>query len=255
MRGLEGKRAVVTGGGGGIGSAICRRFAEEGVTVAVFDIAEDAARRTAESCGEFGPAGVAYAVDITDSAAVFAAVADFEQTSGPIDILVNNAGWDVASPFVESNPADWERVIAINFVAPLHLHLAIVPGMKERGHGRIINIGSDAARVGSSNQAVYSACKGAIVSFSKALARELASRQIPVNVVCPGPTDTAFFADFADGIEGGEKLRSALERAIPFRRLGQPDDVAPTVVFLASEEAGFITGQVISVSGGLTMVG
>lgn len=255
MRGLDGKRAVVTGGGGGIGTAICRRFAEEGVTVAVFDIAGDAARRTADSCGEVGPAGVPYVVDITDGAAVKAAVDDFEQTSGPIDILVNNAGWDVASPFVESNPADWERVIAINFVGPLNLHLAIVPGMRERGHGRIVNIGSDAARVGSSNQAVYSACKGAIVSFSKALARELASLRIPVNVVCPGPTDTAFFSDFADGVEGGEKLRSALERAIPFRRLGQPDDIAPTVVFLASEDAGFITGQVISVSGGLTMVG
>ena len=147
MRGLDGKRAVVTGGGGGIGSAICRRFAEEGVTVAIFDIAEDAAQKTAESCGEVGPAGVPYVVDITDSAAVTAAVRDFEQTCGPIDILVNNAGWDAAAPFVDTDPAHWERVIAINFMGPLNLHMAIVPGMRERGQGRIVNISSDAARV------------------------------------------------------------------------------------------------------------
>jgi 2-hydroxycyclohexanecarboxyl-CoA dehydrogenase len=255
MRGLEGKRAVVTGGGGGIGTAICRRFAEEGVTVAVLDIDEEAARHTAAALAEVGPAGIPYVVDITSAESVDAVVADFEERHGPIDILVNNAGWDAAKPFVETDPAHWDRVIAVNLVGPLNLHRAIVPGMKERGTGRIVNISSDAGRVGSSDQAVYSACKGAIISFSKALARELASRQIPVNVVSPGPTDTAFFADFADGIAGGEKLRHALERAIPFRRLGQPEDVAPTVVFLASEEAGFITGQVISVSGGLTMAG
>ncbi len=255
MRGLKGKRAVVTGGGGGIGTAICRRFAEEGVTVAVLDIDEQAARRTADSLAEVGPAGIPYVVDITSAESVNAVVADFEERHGPIDILVNNAGWDAAKPFVETDPAHWDRVIAVNLVGPLNLHRAIVPGMKERGEGRIVNISSDAGRVGSSDQAVYSACKGAIISFSKALARELASRRIPVNVVSPGPTDTAFFSDFADGIAGGEKLRQALERAIPFRRLGQPEDIAPTVVFLASEEAGFITGQVISVSGGLTMSG
>lgn len=255
MRGLEGKRAVVTGGAGGIGSAICRRFAEEGVTVAIFDIDESAAARTAASCAIVGPAGVPYRVDITSAEEVEAAVADFEEVHGPIDILVNNAGWDIAAPFVDTDPGQWEKVIAINLMGPLNLHRAIVPGMKERGEGRVINIASDAGRVGSSGQAVYSACKGAIISFSKALARELAPQRIPVNVVSPGPTDTAFFSDFADATPGGEKLRQALERAIPFRRIGQPDDIAPTVVFLASSEAAFMTGQVISVSGGLTMAG
>ncbi len=246
---------MVTGAGGGIGTATSRRFAEEGVTVAAFDINPEAAQRTADACTAAGTAGVPYVVDITDFGAVVAAVTDFEAEHGPIDILVNNAGWDLAVPFVESAPEQWEGVIAINLVGTLNLCRAVVPGMKERGEGRVVNIASDAGRVGSSGQTVYSATKGAVIAFSKALAREMAGRRIPVNVVSPGPTDTAFFNDFADAIEGGEKLRAALERAIPFRRIGQPDDIAPAIVFLSSDEARFITGQVISVSGGLTMVG
>lgn len=246
---------MVTGAGGGIGTATSRRFAEEGVTVAAFDINPEAAQRTADACAAAGTAGVPYVVDITDFGAVDAAVTDFEAEHGPIDILVNNAGWDLAVPFVESAPEQWEGVIAINLVGTLNLCRAVVPGMKERGEGRVVNIASDAGRVGSSGQTVYSATKGAVIAFSKALAREMAGRRIPVNVVSPGPTDTAFFNDFADAIEGGEKLRAALERAIPFRRIGQPDDIAPAIVFLSSDEARFITGQVISVSGGLTMVG
>ncbi len=246
---------MVTGAGGGIGTATSRRFAEEGVTVAAFDINPEAAPRTADACTAAGTAGVPYVVDITDFGAVVAAVTDFEAEHGPIDILVNNAGWDLAVPFVESAPEQWEGVIAINLVGTLNLCRAVVPGMKERGEGRVVNIASDAGRVGSSGQTVYSATKGAVIAFSKALAREMAGRRIPVNVVSPGPTDTAFFNDFADAIEGGEKLRAALERAIPFRRIGQPDDIAPAIVFLSSDEARFITGQVISVSGGLTMVG
>ena len=172
-----------------------------------------------------------------------------------MDVLVNNAGWDRAAPFLKTDKALWDKIIAVNLYGPLYMHHAVCKGMETRGGGRVINISSDAARVGSSGEAVYAFCKGGLVSFSKTMARELARKQINVNVVCPGPTDTALFADFAGEGEKGEKLRAALTAAIPFRRLGQPGDLPGIVVFLASDEASFITGQVISVSGGLTMAG
>jgi 2-hydroxycyclohexanecarboxyl-CoA dehydrogenase len=241
---------LVTGGAGGIGAALCRRFAAEGCTLAVFDLDAAGAERVAREVG-----GRAWALDIADQAQVTDAVAQVERDLGPIDVLVNNAGWDRAGPFLETDRSLWEKIVAINLFGPLHMHHAVLKGMAERGHGRVVNVASDAARVGSSGESVYAACKGGLIAFSKTLARELARQKINVNVVCPGPTDTALFRDFAGEGERGAKLRGALERAIPFGRLGQPDDVVGAVVFLASDDAGFITGQVISASGGLTMAG
>lgn len=250
MRGLAGKVVLVTGGAGGIGAALCRRFGEEGCKVAVFDLDAAGAERTAREAG-----GKAWTVDIADQAGVVAAVAAVERDLGPIDVLVNNAGWDRAGAFLDTDRALWEKIVAINLYGPLHMHHAVLQGMSARGRGRVVNVASDAARVGSSGESVYAACKGGLIAFSKTMARELARKQINVNVVCPGPTDTALFRDFAGPGERGEKLRSALERAIPFGRLGQPEDVVGAVLFLASDDAAFITGQVLSASGGLTMAG
>jgi 2-hydroxycyclohexanecarboxyl-CoA dehydrogenase len=255
MRGINGKVAVVTGGAGGIGAAICRRFGEEGASVAVFDINQDAAEAVAGTIRESGGAARAYAVDLTSQESVVAAVAGVEGELGPIDIMVNNAGWDRAGTFLDTDKDLWERIVAVNLYGPLYMHHAVLKGMVERGAGRVVNIASDAARVGSSGEAVYAFCKGGLVAFSKTMARELARKQISVNVVCPGPTDTALFRDFCGEGEYGDKLRAGLARSIPFGRLGQPDDLPGIVVFLSSDDAAFITGQVISVSGGLTMAG
>ena len=255
MRGINGKVAVVTGGAGGIGAAICRRFGEEGASVAVFDINQDAAEAVAGAIREAGGVARAYAVDLTSQESVVAAVAGVEGELGPIDIMVNNAGWDRAGAFLDTDKDLWERIVAVNLYGPLYMHHAVLKGMVERGAGRVVNIASDAARVGSSGEAVYAFCKGGLVAFSKTMARELARKQISVNVVCPGPTDTALFKDFCGEGEYGDKLRAGLARSIPFGRLGQPDDLPGIVVFLSSDDAAFITGQVISVSGGLTMAG
>jgi len=244
MRGLRNKVVIVTGGASGIGAAACERFREEGSKVAVFDL----------SFERNSPDGK-YAVDISNQAEVLEGVAAVERDLGPVDVLVNNAGWDKAAPFLETDAALWQKIVAINLMGPLHMHHAVLRGMKARGRGRIVNIASDAGRVGSSGESVYSACKGGLIAFSKTMAREMASRQICINVLCPGPTDTALFRDFAGEGERGEKLKAALTRAIPFGRLGRPDDLAGAVCFLASDDAAFITGQVLSVSGGLTMAG
>lgn len=255
MKGLKDKVVIVTGGGGGIGSSICRRFAEEGSVVAVFDINKDAAETVAAGIRDAGGKAQAFAVDLTSQESVVAAVTAAEAALGATDVLVNNAGWDHAAPFLKTDKALWEKIVAVNLYGALYMHHAVLPGMSERGRGRVVNVASDAARVGSSGESVYAFCKGGLVSFSKTLARELARKQINVNVVCPGPTDTALFRDFAGEGEKGEKLKDALTKAIPFGRLGQPDDLAGIVVFLSSDEASFITGQIISASGGLTMAG
>ncbi len=253
MRGLQGKRVIVTGGGSGIGREVCKRFAEEGSEVGVFDLNGDGAAETVAMIEAAGGKASAHVVDIADRAAVDYAVAAFEK-GGQIDVLVNNAGWDVIKPFLDTDMELWKKVIDINLYGPLNMHHAVLPGMVENGGGRVVNISSDAGRVGSSGEAVYSACKGGIISFTKTMARELARKGIQLNAVAPGPTDTPLFAQVAAG-EAGAKIAEGLKRAIPMKRLAQPTDYPGIICFLSSEDAGFITGQVISVSGGLSMHG
>ncbi len=254
MRGLKSKTAIVTGGGGGIGRAICLRLAQEGVTVGVFDKNAEAAAVTVEAAAAVGGRAIPQAVDITDYTEIISAVAAFEQAAGPVDVLVNNAGWDKFAYFLDTEPALWDQLIAVNLKGPINLHHAVLKGMQQRRSGRVINIASDAGRVGSSMEAVYSACKGGIIAFTKTMAREMARSGVTLNAVCPGPTETPLLAGFLEGAQG-QKIHESLKRAIPLGRLGQPDDIPGVVAFLASEDAGFITGQVISVSGGLTMNG
>lgn len=244
---LENKIAVVTGAGRGIGRAIAEKLAAEGATVVVSDIDEASAVETANA---IGGKSVGLRADVASRESVRSMVDEVGKRFGTVDVLVNNAGWDKAGPFLDSDEADWERVVAINLFGMLHTTKAVLPLMVERGAGSVVNLGSDAARVGSSGEAVYSAAKGGVVAFTKTLAREMARNQINVNCVCPGPTDTELFASI-----GGDdpKLRQALTKAIPFRRLGDPQDLANAVAFLASDEANYITGQTLSVSGGLTM--
>ena len=255
MQRFENKTVIVTGGGGGIGGATCRRFGGEGARVAVFDVNLEAARKIATGIQQAGGHAEAFQCDMTLRPSVDAAVAAAEQKFGPIDVLVNNAGWDVFRPFTKTEPVQWDKLIAINLTGALHMHHAVLPGMVARRSGRIVNIASDAARVGSSGEAVYAACKGGLVAFSKTIAREHARHGITVNVVCPGPTDTALFADYKEGAGNPEKLEEAFKRSIPLGRIGQPDDLPGAILFFASADAAYVTGQVLSVSGGLTMNG
>jgi len=255
MQKFVGRTVIVTGGGGGIGGATCRRLGREGAKVAVFDMNLEAAQRVVADIVSAGGQAAAFRCDITDRAAVDAAVAAAEARLGPVDVLVNNAGWDVFKPFTKTSPAQWDKLIAINLTGALHMHHAVLPGMAARKKGRIVNIASDAARVGSSGEAVYAACKGGLVAFSKTIAREHARHGITVNVVCPGPTDTALFAEYKEGAGNPEKLMEAFTRSIPLGRIGQPDDLPGAILFFASDDAAFVTGQVLSVSGGLTMNG
>jgi 2-hydroxycyclohexanecarboxyl-CoA dehydrogenase len=255
MRGLNGKVAVITGAAGGIGRALVRRFCEEGSTVVGLDLNAAGLEELSGQFEEFADRLTLRPLDITDHAAVAVTIRQVHAERGRIDILVNNAGWDVAMQFVETTPEFWDKVIAINLRGPLSLQHAVVPLMIDAGGGKIINIASDAGRVGSSGESVYSACKGGIIAFSKTLARETARKDVRVNVVCPGPTDTALLRSFVGEGEYGQKIYEGLKRAIPLKRLGQPEDIPGIVAFLASDDANFITGQVISVSGGLTMHG
>ncbi len=233
MKGLKGKTAIVTGGAAGIGAAIVERFKAEGTKVVVFDLKGTPS------------------VDITDYEAVKKAVA----AAGAVDILVNNAGWDMFKPFLATDPAFWQKIISINLVGPMNLLHCVLPGMAERGGGKVVNIASDAGRVGSSGEAPYSACKGGIIAMTKTLARELAAKGVRLNTVCPGLTETGMLEAFMQGAGNPDKLREAYRRAVPIGRLGKPEDIAGAVLFLASDDADFVTGQTISVSGGLTMHG
>jgi len=233
MRGLRGKTAIVTGGAAGIGAAIVERFRQEGTKVVIFDLNGEKK------------------VDITDYEAVKQAVAD----AGPVDILINNAGWDMFKPFLKTDPAFWQKIISINLVGAMNMLHCVLPGMVARGGGKVVSVASDAGRVGSSGEAVYSACKGGIIALTKTLARELASKGVRLNTVCPGLTETNMLTEFMKGAGNPEKLAEAYRRAIPIGRLGKPEDIPGAILFLASDDAEFITGQTLSVSGGLTMHG
>jgi 2-hydroxycyclohexanecarboxyl-CoA dehydrogenase len=242
-----GRVAVVTGAGQGIGAAIARELSMAGASVAVWDLDGARAKGVADALG--GPA-VGIEVDVTDRATVEHAHAATTEWLGPVDVLVNNAGVDVIGPFLDSDESEWERIVAVNFLGAVRCCHVVVPGMVERGWGRVVSLASDAGRVGSSGEVVYSGTKGGVIAFSKALAREVAAKGVTVNCVCPGPTDTALLDQVA---AVSQKLYDGLARAVPMRRIGQPTDIAPAVAFLASEGAAYITGQTLSVSGGLTM--
>lgn len=246
---LQHKITIVTGAASGIGRACAGALAAAGARVIVADI--DAANGTAvaEAIREQGGLAEFMPVDMTDTAAIEAFAAEVQTKHGPVDVLVNAAGWGRTAPFVEGSAEFWNKLVALNLVGPMALAKALLPAMMQRGGGKIVNIASDAGRVGSLGETVYSAAKGGLIAFTKSLARETARYGINVNCVCPGPTDTPLMAAVPD------KVKDALIKAIPFRRLGKPEEVADTVAFFAGDRSSYITGQVLSVSGGLTMAG
>ena len=251
---LEGKTALVAGGGRGIGRAISLALAREGAEVAVADILKENAEAVRGEIQGTGRKALALQVDLTKKAEVDRAVGEAIARFGKLDILVNCAGWDRLEPFIESNEETWEKVIAINFKSVLHTTKAVLPHMISRGGGKIVNISSDAGRVGSMWESVYAGAKGAVIAFSKTIAREVARHKINVNVVCPGLTDTPLLEAVRSQSPETGRLIEAVTKATPFRRVAQPEEIAEAVLFFASPSADFITGQTLSVSGGLTMV-
>ena len=255
MRGLKDKVALVTGAASGIGLAIAKRLAEEGMVVGVLDMNADAAAKAVAEIEAAGGKAAAGICDITDYEAVKKAVAEVEAKLGPTWALVNNAGWDKPIPFLKTTPDFWKKVVDINYMGPLHMTHAVVQGMVQRGGGRVIFIASDAGRVGSSGEVVYSGTKGATIAFAKALAREVSRKNVTLNCIAPGPTNTPAMDAFVGTGEEGQKIRDAMVRGVPLGRIGEPSDYPGLVAFLASDDASFMTGQTISVSGGLTMHG
>jgi 2-hydroxycyclohexanecarboxyl-CoA dehydrogenase len=251
---MSNRVAFVTGGAQGIGQGISETLGAKGFQVAIADLNTDAAQATAKSITDAGGTAIAVQADITDTGSVQAAVKTVTDELGPVEIAVNNAGWDDFMKFLDTSEDFWNRILDINFKGALRVTQTVVPGMIERGWGRVVNIGSDAGRVGSSLETVYSGAKGGIIAFTKTLAREVATKGVTANTVCPGPTDTPALRKFADNAgQDAEKVIGGMTKAVPMRRLAQPSDVAAAVAFFASDETGYITGQTLSVSGGLTM--
>ncbi len=245
---LSGRLCVVTGGASGIGRATALALADAGARVLVADVDETGGRGTCSSAGERGAEAHFVALDLTDPDSLAEAAAGL-LAHGPPDVLVNAAGWDRLEPFLHNSDAFTERVLHLNLLGPVTLTRSLLPAMIEAGRGKLVNVASDAGRVGSSGETVYASAKGGIIAFTKSVAREMARHGICANCVCPGPTDTPLFASLPD------KMRAALTRAIPFGRLARPEEVADAILFFASPRSDFVTGQVLSVSGGLTMAG
>jgi 2-hydroxycyclohexanecarboxyl-CoA dehydrogenase len=243
---MQGRTVIVTGGASGIGRATALLMAREGARVLIGDKDETGGKSTAEQAGhdaEFLP------LDLADPVAIEVFAAAVHQRAEHIDGLVNGAGWDRIQPFMENPPEMWDELIAINLLGAVRLTRALLPPMIAAQQGKIVNISSDAGRVGSTGETVYAAAKGGLIAFTKSLAREMARYRLNINCVCPGPTDTPLFQ------RQPERMREALTRAIPFRRIAQPEDIAEAVMFFLGPRSDYITGQVLSVSGGLTMVG
>lgn len=249
----NGRVALVTGGARGIGRAIVQGLAADGFAVAVADLRGEAADGVAGAVKDRGGRAIGLAVDVTDSANVAAGVAATQERLGSIDVLVNSAGWDDLMPFVDTDEEFWDRVLEVNFKGVLRTTSAVLPDMIERGSGRLINIGSDAGRVGSSLESVYSGAKGGVIAFTKTIAREVARNGVTANCVCPGPTDTPFLQTVIAKQGDSDKVIGAMVSGVPMKRLAQPDEIASAVRFFAREDAAYVTGQTLSVSGGLTM--
>ncbi len=248
---FEGKVAIVTGGARGIGEAISRGFAREGAQVVIADILDEMGNKTASDIVAMGGKAICLKTDVTSSKNVNGVVKEVLRQFGKVDVLVNDVGWDRPEPFIVSTEDNWDKVIAINYKSTIICCRAVLDNMIERKYGKIVNIGSDAGRVGSTGEVVYSGCKGAVIAFTKALSREMVRYNININCVCPGPTETPIVMN--EMAKSSPKLLDALRHAIPMGRLGKPEEIAAGVLFMASDDAGYITGQTLSVSGGLTM--
>ena len=245
---LEGKTVVVTGGASGIGQATVLASCKAGARVFFGDVNAEGGAETAARAEGNGGGAQFLRLDVTDDASISAFAEAVQGAAGPLDVVVNVAGWDLIQPFVDNTPEFWDKVVAINLMGPVKVTRAFLDSMVERNAGKIVNVASDAGRVGSMGETMYAGAKGGVIAFTKSLAREMARHRITVNCVCPGPTDTPLFA------AQPERMREALTRAIPFRRIAQPHEIADAILFFASPRADYVTGQVLSVSGGLTMV-
>ena len=247
---LEGRTALVTGGASGIGAATCRRLAAEGARVAVTDLNPEPAREVA---GEIGGAGIE--LDVRSTSSIAAAVQAAESEVGPIDVLVNNEGYDEFGFFTNTDEGLWDRVLAVNLRGVIAVTHAVLPGMQERRRGRIVNVASEAGRVGSHGSAAYSAAKGGVIGFTKAVAREAARYGVTANAVAPGPIETPLLMAAPEALgDLGQKIVETMVGSTALRRIGKPDEVAATIAFLASDDASYVTGQALGVSGGLAMI-
>ncbi len=238
------KHVLVTGTASGIGRATARAFAELGAHVILTDMNEEGGNAAAVALRADGFSATFHELDVTDRAGTAALASELTR----LDVLVNAAGWDIGQSFMDNEPEFWDKVVAINYLGPVQVSRAFLPLLIESGNGAIVNVASDAGRVGSSGETVYAGAKGGVIAFSKSLAREMVRKGVRVNCVCPGPTDTPLFDSQP------EKIKAALINAIPMKRLAAPSEIADAILFFASSRAAFVTGQVLSVSGGLTMV-